>query len=154
MELGMAIGLTMASMAFSPTGTEEPPSRKAEGRFEVTITPIDEKDPDTDANLGRMALHKIFTGDLTGESKGTMLTAMTATKGSAGYVAIEKFSGTLAGREGSFVLQHSGTMSAAGQSLTITVVPDSGTGDLEGISGSMTIAIEEGVHSYSFTYGL
>jgi len=126
----------------------------AKGTFEVDITPRAADDQDGDERLGRMSLHKVFSGDLTGESNGQMLTAITATKGSAGYVAMESVSGRLAGKEGTFLLQHSGTMSAAGQSAGITVVPDSGTGELAGISGSMAIVNEDGVHTYVFSYRL
>jgi hypothetical protein len=84
-----------------------------------------------------------------------MLTATTAVRGSAGYVAIEHVDGTLGGRRGTFVLQHSGTMAGGAQSLTITVVPDSGTGELEGLSGELAITVEEGgKHLYDFAYSL
>ena len=98
-----------------------------------------------------MAIDKQFQGDLTGSSKGEMLTAMTETKGSAGYVAIERVTGTLHGRRGSFVLQHSGTMTRGAPHLVITVVPDSGTDQLTGLSGTMTITIADGKHSYTFS---
>src|SRR5271165_4091355 len=100
-----------------------------------------------------MSIDKQFHGDLEGTSKGEMLGAMTEVKGSAGYVAIERVTGTLNGRSGTFVLQHSGTMTRGTQHMTITVVPDSGTGGLAGISGSMTIIIKEGgKHFYEFEY--
>ena len=123
---------------------------RASGTFEVKITPQDDKSGDT--NLGRMLLDKQFRGDLEATGKGQMLTAMTPVQGSAGYVAIEKVTGTLKGRSGSFVLQHTGTMTRGEQQLSITVVPDSGTGQLAGIAGRMDIKIEGGKHSYEFEY--
>ena len=101
-----------------------------------------------------MAIDKQFRGDLEGSSRGEMLTAGTAVKGSAGYVAIERVTGTLHGRSGSFVLQHNGIMARGAPQLTITVVPDSGTGDLTGLAGQMTVEIDEGAHSYGFEYTL
>jgi hypothetical protein len=101
-----------------------------------------------------MSIDKQFHGDIEGTSKGQMLTAGTAVKGSAGYVAIERVSGTLRGRSGSFVLQHSGTMTRGAPQLSITVVPDSGTGQLVGLTGKMAINIADGKHSYDFEYAL
>lgn len=111
-------------------------------------------DKSEDAPLGRMSIDKQFHGDIEGVSKGQMLTAGTSVKGSAGYVAIERVSGTLHGRSGAFTLQHSGTMTRGKPQLRITVVPDSGTGQLLGLSGRMTIKIEEGKHLYAFEYTL
>jgi hypothetical protein len=107
-----------------------------------------------DATLGRMTIDKQSHGDIEGTSKGEMLTAGTSVAGSAGYVAIERVSGTVRGRAGTFMLQHSGTLTRGAPQLTITVVPDSGTGELTGISGAMTIDIADGKHSYTFTYTL
>src|SRR5258706_10168790 len=104
------------------------------------------------ADLGRMAIDKQFRGDLEGTSKGQMLAAGTAVKDSAGYVALERVRGTLNGRRGSFVLQHSGTLTRGAPELTITVVPDSGTEELAGLAGRMTITIEGGKHTYDFDY--
>jgi hypothetical protein len=101
-----------------------------------------------------MAIAKQFRGDLEATSTGEMLTAGTNTKGSAGYVAIERVSGTLHGRKGTFILQHSGTMTRGAPQLTITVVPDSGTGELEGLAGTMAIKVAGGAHSYEFDYTL
>ncbi len=101
-----------------------------------------------------MSIDKAFQGDLEATSKGAMLSAMGAVKGSAGYVAMELVTGTLSGRAGSFVLQHSGTMTRGVPEQSVTVVPDSGTGDLTGISGRMTIVIEGGKHSYVFEYSV
>jgi Protein of unknown function (DUF3224) len=124
----------------------------AGGTFEVKLTPQDDKS--ADATLGRMTIDKQFHGDLEAVSNGQMLTAGTAVIGSAGYVAIERVSGKLHGLNGSFTLQHSATMTRGEPQLTITVVPDSGTGQLEGLAGKMTIKIADGKHSYSFEYTL
>jgi hypothetical protein len=125
----------------------------ASGTFEVKLTP-QTISGDADEVRGRMSIDKQFHGDLEGTSQGEMLTAGTSVPGSAGYVAIERVRGTLHGRKGSFALQHSGTMSHGAFSLTITVVPDSGTDQLAGLTGSMTIIIAEGKHSYEFEYEL
>lgn len=122
---------------------------RASGTFEVKLTP-----QATDDKLGRMSIDKQFHGDLEATSKGEMLTAGTDVQGSAGYVAIERVSGTLQGRNGTFVLQHSGTMTRGAPQLTITVVPDSGTGQLVGLAGKMVINIADGKHSYDFEYTL
>ena len=107
-----------------------------------------------DAGLGRMSSDKQFHGDLEGTSKGQMLSAAGSVKGSAGYVAMERVTGTLKGRTGSFVLQHSGTMTRGTPQLSVTVVPDSGTGQLESIAGTLTIKVADGKHSYDFEYTL
>jgi len=126
----------------------------ATGTFEIKTTPK-ESEPGAGATpTGRMAIEKTFTGDLEGTSKVEMLTAVTPTKGSAGYVAIEQVTGTLKGRAGTFVLQHSGTAHQGAQQLTITVVPESGTGQLSGIEGKFNIRIEGGKHFYDFDYTL
>jgi len=124
----------------------------AKGTFEVKISPLP-ADHQTEG-LGRMSIDKQFHGDLEGASKGEMLTAMTDVKGSAGYVAIERVTGNLNGRSGSFTLQHTGPLNRGAQQLSITVVPDSGTAELKGIAGSMSIQIAEGKHSYDFEYTL
>jgi len=129
----------------------------ASGTFEVKLTPQDDRSQDSkpeDATLGRMTIDKQFHGDLEAVSKGQMLTAGTTVNGSAGYVAIERVSGTLHGRSGSFALQHSGVMTRGEPQLTITVVPDSGDGQLTGLAGKMTIKIADGKHSYDFEYTL
>jgi hypothetical protein len=125
---------------------------RAAGTFDVKITPQPADDRPDGATIGRMSIDKQFRGDLEGTSQGQMLAAMTDVKGSAGYVAIERVRGTLGGRTGTFALQHHGLMSRGEPQLTVTVVPDSGTGELAGISGSMTIEIEGGQHSYAFDY--
>jgi hypothetical protein len=106
------------------------------------------------AKLGRMAIDEQFNGDLVAASLGEMLAIRTATQSSAGYVAIERVTGSLHGRTGSFVMQHSGTMNRGGSSLTVTVVPDSGTDELTGLRGSMTIEIDHGKHNYTMDYVL
>ena len=126
----------------------------ATGTFEVKLSPQPSDDKPEDATLGRMSIDKQFHGDIEGASKGQMLTAGTSVKGSAGYVALERVSGTLHGRSGDFILQHSGTMTRGKPQLKITVVPDSGTGQLVGLSGRMTIKIENGKHFYAFEYTL
>jgi len=125
---------------------------RASGTFDVKLAPAPLADPAADATLGRMSIDKQFHGDLEGTSKGEMLTAGTGVKDSAGYVAIERVSGTLHGRTGTFVLQHSATMTRGVPQLTITVVPDSGTGDLKGLAGTMGITIAGGRHSFDFDY--
>ena len=107
-----------------------------------------------DPTLGRMSIDKAFHGDLEGTSQGEMLSAGTSVKDSAGYVAIERVRGTLHGRSGTFILQHSGTMTRGAPQLSVTVVPDSGTDQLAGLAGKMAIHIESGAHSYEFDYTL
>jgi len=126
----------------------------AKGTFEVKVVPQSEPEKAPGATLSRMSIDKEFHGDLEATSKGEMLSAMTDVKGSAGYVAIERVTGTLQGRSGSFVLQHNATMTRGTPQLNIIVVPDSGTGQLSGISGSMKINIADGKHSYEFDYSL
>ena len=126
----------------------------ATGTFEVKLTPQTSDDNAADPTLGRMSIDKQFHGDLDGASKGQMLTAAATVKSSAGYVAIERVSCTLHGRSGAFTLQHSGTMKRGAPQLKITVVPDSGTDQLAGLSGRMTIKIEDGKHFYAFEYTL
>jgi hypothetical protein len=126
----------------------------AAGAFDVKVTP---QKPDTQiaraANLSRLTIDKRFHGDLEGISKGEMLATQTDTPGSAGYVALERVTGTLKGRNGSFVLQHSATMTRGKPMAAISVVPDSGTGELRGISGKMTITVgSDGGHSYEFDF--
>ncbi len=126
----------------------------AAGPFVVKLNQLALEDKTEGTLLARMSLDKQFQGDLEAVSRGEMLSAGTAVKGSAGYVAIERVSGTLNGRRGTFVLQHSGTMMRGEPNLTISVVPDSGTGELEGLAGTMTIAIVDGKHSYEMHYTL
>lgn len=126
-------------------------SHRAVGTFDVKMTP---QPPDADSLVGRMLLDKTFHGELEATSKGQMLASMTAVKGSAGYVAIEQVTGVLKGRRGTFVLQHHGLMARSAPDLTITVIPDSGTGELEGLAGRMVIIVADGKHSYEFDYTL
>ena len=105
-----------------------------------------------DPLMGRMSIDKQFHGDLEATSKGEMLAARTAVKGSAGYVAIERVTGTLHGKNGSFALQHTGVMTRGAPQLSVIVVPDSGTEELTGIDGRLTIEIVAGQHSYTFDY--
>jgi hypothetical protein len=130
----------------------DPPARRATGAFDVKLAqlPTDDKT----AALGRMSLDKQYHGDLEAAAKGEMLSAMTATEGSGVYVAIERVTGKLNGRSGSFLLHHTGTMARGAQQLNIAVVPDSGTGELAGLAGKMTIVIEGKKHSYVFEYTL
>jgi Protein of unknown function (DUF3224) len=127
-------------------------TQHATGTFEVKLTPQGHKSEDK--SLGRMAIEKQWSGEMEGTSSGQMLTGGDVKTGSAGYVAIEKFSGTLKGRNGSFILQHSATMTKGKGDLTIVVVPDSGTDELKGISGKLTIRIENGKHFYDFEYAI
>jgi hypothetical protein len=122
---------------------------RATGPFEVRMAPLE-----TNAPIGRMSLDKTYHGDLEGTAVGEMMAAMGAVEGSAAYSAIEQVTGTLGGRTGTFMLQHTGVMNRGAPSLVITVVPDSGTGELTGISGTMNIIIEGGTHSYTFDYTL
>jgi hypothetical protein len=127
---------------------------RARGTFEVEMKPQPLFHGNEGAGLARMSLAKRFHGDMEGESAGEMLSAGNPAKGSAAYVAIEQVTATLQGRSGTFVLQHAGTMTPRGAQLIVTVVPDSGTGQLEGISGTVAIRIEDGRHSYEFDYDL
>jgi hypothetical protein len=127
----------------------------ASGTFDVKMIPQtpDNKEAQS-ANIGRVSLDKQFQGDLEAASKGEMLAVRSENMTSGGYVAIERITGTLHGRTGSFALQHSGAMSGGSRQLTITVVPDSGTDKLTGITGKMTIKVENKQHSYEFDYAL
>ncbi len=128
---------------------------KVSGEFEVNLKPLDFYTQGSNGiNLARMSIDKTFAGDLEATSKGEMLSAMTTVKGSAGYVAIEQVRGNLAGRNGSFVLQHFGTMNHGKDRLILEVVPDSGAGQLSGLSGKMSINIQDGKHFYEFEYEL
>jgi uncharacterized protein DUF3224 len=156
-----SICLVVALAAYAQTNATPAPPQKgtpvtihAEGTFDVKIT---QQTPDgkfEDASMGRMTIDKQFHGDLEGTSKGQMLTAMTEIKGSAGYVAVERVTGTLNGHSGTFFLQHSASMTRGVPQLSVTVVPDSGTGQLLGLTGKMDIIINAGKHSYDFEYAL
>ena len=157
--LGAALflGFVASAMALPPAqgnSTKEAAMEHAKGSFEVKLTPQGEPEKTDGATVSRMSGEKQFHGDLEGTSKVEMLSAMSNVKGSAGYVAMERVTGTLKGRSGSFVLQHNATMSRGQPELNIIVVPDSGTGQLIGLSGSMKINIVEGKHFYEFDYTL
>jgi hypothetical protein len=159
---GICLCLAIIAVGFTQTQSPDPGAAREEkavlshatGGFDVKLTPEALADKGADAKLGRMSIDKQFHGDLEGGSKGEMLSAATSVKGSAGYVAIERVTGALQGRNGSFVLQHIGVMNRGTPDLKITVVPDSGTGQLVGLSGTMTIKITDGKHSYDFEYTL
>lgn len=129
-------------------------SHHATGSFEVKLSPQSLAHPQADSTLGRMSIGKVFSGDLQGTSEGEMLTAGNPAKGSAGYVAIERVSGTLHGRAGTFILQHSGTMNRGAFELSVRVVPDSGSDGLVGIAGTLDIRIVDGKHFYTLDYVL
>jgi hypothetical protein len=126
----------------------------AHGTFEVKLTPQLPEDKSEGSTLGRILIEKQFHGDLEATSKGQMLTGMTAVQGSGAYVAIERVTGTLNGRPGSFILHHLGIMVRGVPQLNVTLVPDSGTDELVGITGKMAIIIADGEHSYDFAYTL
>ena len=129
-------------------------NRVAKGEFAVKLLPFAIEGEPEGSKLGRMSINKTISGDLVATTVGQMLSAMTEVKGSAGYVAIEKVEGVLQGKRGTFVLQHSGTMNRGTPSLSVTVVPDSGTGELVGLAGEFSITIAGGKHSYEFKYTL
>ncbi len=145
------------------TGSPVPPTTPREavvkthatGPFDVKLAPQTIADSTVAATIGRMSIDKRYHGDLEATGKGEMLTAGTGVPNSSGgYVAIERVSGTLHGRKGTFVLQHSGTMTRGAPQLSVTVVPDSGTDELVGLTGTMMINIGGGKHSYDFEYTL
>ena len=130
-------------------------TKRATGTFDVKLKPLALEDSKAaEASLARLSIDKQFHGDLEGTSKGEMLSAGTPVKGSAGYVAIELVNGKLGGRTGTFILQHTGTMNRGTPELSVTVVPDSGTGELVGLTGKLNIIIADGKHSYDFEYAL
>jgi len=145
----------MAASATTPLNKEARMTALAKGSFDVTLTPLPQAAQPGGWAPGRMALEKRFHGDLDATSQGEMLTAMTAVKGSAGYTAIEQVVGTLHGLRGTFLLQHSAVMShGVPGDWTVQVVPDSGTGELKGLAGRMTITLTDGQHAYALDYSL
>ena len=158
--LGLTLGWGPATEAgarspnANATQKGTPMTRHATGAFDVKITPLALGGPAEDATLGRLSLEKQFHGDLEAAGKGQMLTAGTDVKGSAAYVAMERVTGTLHGRSGTFALVHRGTMNRGEQRLEVTVVPDSGTGELVGLAGTLAIVIADGGHSYDLEYTL
>lgn len=148
----VAILLLNVSATFTQQQKGKTMSHRATGTFEVKLNPQDEG---AGAPVGRMSIDKQFQGDLTATSKGQMLMAASESeKGSAGYVAIEKVTGTLNGRQGTFYLQHNATMNRGAGELNIIVIPDTGTDQLVGLRGHMNIIIDAGKHSYEFDYEL
>jgi hypothetical protein len=160
--VAIAAWLALASVAAS--AQSQPPAspakgppvmtHKAAGTFDVSLKPQDTPDSGPGATLGRMTIEKQYHGDLVAQAKGEMLTAMAPTKGSGTYVAVEKVTGTLNGRKGSFAMHHSGTMHRGAQQLAIVIVPDSGTEELAGIAGRLLLRIAEGKHFYEIEYTL
>jgi Protein of unknown function (DUF3224) len=151
-------GLTLAGLAICVRADVRDGASKrkettmtARGTFDVKVTQ-QPQDDSAAGPFGRLFIDKQFHGDLDAASKGQMLAAFTAVEGSGAYVALELVTGTLNGKRGSFMLQHKGTMRKGAYNMNVTVVPDSGTDELAGISGSMTIIIEGGKHSYVFEY--
>lgn len=152
--------LVLALFSFAQTGTPAQPqpnketalTQHARGTFDVKLTPQPGDDKEQPA-LARFSLEKQFHGDLEGTSKGEMISTGSA-QGSGGYVALERVTGTVNGRSGSFALQHSGVMNRGVPNLTITVVPGSGTGQLVGLSGSFTLTMKDGKHFYDLEYTL
>jgi hypothetical protein len=164
MKLASSLGVAvLAACALNPVRADSPAApptaganmKHARGTFDVSLKPLDPYNKAPEAELGRRAIDKQFHGELEAVSQGEMLSAGTPTKGSAGYVAIERVTGSLAGRSGGFTLQHNATMTRGAPYLNIIVVPDSGSGQLSGLSGTMNIIIgPDGKHSYDFEYNL
>ena len=148
-----ATGLVRAQSTSIASGKNQM-NQIAKGTFVVKVLPLVFEGQPEAGSLGRMSIDKEISGDLVATTNGQMLSAGTETKGSAGYVAIERVDGTLHGRKGSFTLQHSGTMNRGAPSLSVSVVPDSGTGELVGLIGDFKIIRAEGKHSYEFNYSL
>ena len=155
--LAVALALALgAGRASADDTTEKGPAMtlSAHGTFDVKVAPLEQQPYPDGQSLGRYALDKQYHGELEATAHGEMLTAATPTEGSAAYVAVERVEGALAGRRGSFLLQHAGKMAHGEQWLTITVVPDSGTGELVGLEGRLDIQIVQGRHDYQLAYSL
>ena len=154
----LCLSLSFIASGYSQTRSQSSPKEAvapahASGSFEVKLTPQPPDDKAGDATIARMSADKQYDGDLEATGKGQMLAAGTGAKGSSGgIVGMERVTGTLHGMNGSFVLQHSGTMTRGAMQYSITVVPDSGTGQLAGLAGKMDIKIADGKHSYEFEY--
>jgi uncharacterized protein DUF3224 len=144
--------IPISVLALSASQKETPMTRHATGTFDVKLTPLDPAFKADDNSIGRYSVDKQFHGALEATSKGEMLSGGGTVKGSGGYVAIERVTGTLDGRTGTFILQHNGTMQAGTFHLNVIVVPDSATAQLSGLQGTMEIIIKDGKHSYDFTY--
>ena len=162
---GLAVLLAVSASALAPAlhaQAPAPPKAKgtgmtsqAVGTFEVKVKPLPEDVKVPGLTVGRFSIDKEWKGDLAGTSKGEMMTTGGAVKGSAGYVAVEDMTASLKGRSGTFTLMHHATMKSGGDArMLIVVVPDSGTGDLKGLAGTLEIIIEGGKHSYRFDYTL
>lgn len=149
--LAASSGAAAAAASEAMAETAQPASRTAKGRFDVTLVP---QPPAEDVPNGRMTLRKTFHGDLAGTSSGEMLTSSDARDGSGAYVAVERFTGQLAGREGSFYLVHRGIMDQGRADLSIAVVPGSGTGELQGLTGTLELDLASKQHDFVFTYTL
>lgn len=149
--VGLAAAATSAAARPAQKGTSV--TRHASGTFDVKLTPQNDEGIG-DQTIGRMSIDKQYHGDLEGSGLGQMLAGMGEVKESGAYVAIERVRGTLHGHTGTFAVHHLGIMTRGAQQLVITVVPDSGTGDLTGITGTMTIDIKDGKHFYTFDYTL
>ncbi|MEP7076975.1 MAG: DUF3224 domain-containing protein [Acidobacteriota bacterium] len=157
--VGACVLFCLAQPAYSQTRSvnkkkEITVTKHASGTFDVKINPMPAEENVGDSLIGRLSLEKQFSGDMDGTSKGQMLGIGSAVKESGGYVAAERFVGTLDGKKGSFSLQHSGTMQGGKFDLNVSVVPESGTDELTGISGKMNILIEGGEHFYELDYSL
>jgi hypothetical protein len=154
--LGMTLSLAAATAQSTAAAMGEVGMHQVSGPFEVKMAPQKADNPQAEgAGLGRMSIDKQFHGALEATSQGEMLSVLDREKGSGGYVALERVTGTLEGKSGSFVLQHNATMNRGVPAMNVIVVPDSGTGELTGISGSMKIRIEAGgKHFYDFEYVL
>jgi hypothetical protein len=155
------LAVLLAAGSVSAQAQSTPPSTKtsamnqvAKGEFVVKLLPLGVEGQPEGSKIGRMSIDKTLSGDLVATTTGQMLSAMSEVKGSAGYVAIEKVDGVLKGKKGTFVLQHTGTMNRGTPSLSVTVVPDSGTDELIGLAGEFNIIIAGGKHSYEFRYTL
>lgn len=152
--LALAAQATYAAEQTHQAMMKAPVMTTAVGTFEVKMTPQGEARVSEGLTLGRFINQKRFAGDLVGTSEGEMLTAMTPIENSAGYVLMERVQGTLDGRSGTFILQHSSTEARGVLSQSIVVVPDSGTGALAGLAGAMTVEVSPGKHAYTFRYSL
>ncbi|MFO0584351.1 MAG: DUF3224 domain-containing protein [Anaeromyxobacter sp.] len=146
----MTLATAAALLALAAAAPREPHRMKlhASGAFDVKVTPIADPRPGA---FPRLSIEKTFHGDLEATASGEMMASSAAQEAFAAYVALDRVKGTLAGREGTFLLTHVGTMTSGGQTLTIAVVPGSGTGGLAGLEGALTIRIEpDGKHFYGF----
>ena len=150
-----ALALLVAAMTAIGAAQTGKQMQQATGTFDVALKPVSDEDHSDGGAIGRMTVDKVYHGSLEGTAVAQMLTGMSPGEKTSGvYVAIERVTASLAGRKGSFILHHTGVMDRGAQNLKITVVPDSGTDQLIGISGAMTIDIKDGKHYYTFEYTL